>query len=140
MLKRQGVISTWHDRRLTAGEDIDKGITEELERADIILLLVSPDFLASEYCYGVEMSRALERHNAGSARVIPVILRPCEWREAPFGGLLATPIDGKAVTKYADRDDAFLEVAKAIRAFALRETKADHGQNTPRTSRPDRCR
>lgn len=118
MLKRQGIISTWHDRRLVAGEDVDKAISDELERADIVLLLVSPDFLASEYCYGVEMTRAIERHKEGSARVIPVILRPCEWRETPFGGLLATPTDGKPLTKYADRDEAFLEVAKAIRAAA----------------------
>src|SRR5213080_3948433 len=83
MLKRQGVISAWHDRRLIAGSDIDTGITEELEGADIILLLVSPDFLASDYCYGVEMTRALERQAAGEARVIPVILRPCEWKQAP---------------------------------------------------------
>lgn len=118
MLKRQGIISVWHDRRLLAGDDIDKGISAELESADIILLLASPDFLASEYCYSKEMLRALERHSAGTARVIPVILRPCEWQKAPFGKLLATPADGKPVTKWADRDDAFLEVAKAIRAAA----------------------
>jgi hypothetical protein len=58
MLKRQGVISTWYDRRLIAGDNIDEGIAQELERADIILLLVSPDFLASEYCYGIEVARA----------------------------------------------------------------------------------
>jgi hypothetical protein len=118
MLKRQQVISVWHDRRLLAGDDIDKGISTELEAADIILLLVSPDFLASEYCYSTEMGRALERHNEGSARVIPVILRPCEWLEALFGKLLATPTDGKPVTKWADKDDAFLDVAKAIRNAA----------------------
>jgi hypothetical protein len=70
MLKRQGVISTWDDRRPIAGDNIDNGIALELEQADIILLLVSPDFLASDYCYGVEVARALERHAAGEARVI----------------------------------------------------------------------
>jgi hypothetical protein len=118
MLKRQGVISSWHDRRLLAGDDVDKGISDELNKADIVLLLVSADFLASDYCYGIEMGRALERHAAGSARVIPVILRPCDWHEAPFGKLLATPTDGKPVTKFANRDEAFLEVAKAIRSVA----------------------
>ena len=87
MLKRQGVISTWHDRRLIAGSDINSGISQELERADIILLLVSPDFLASEYCYGTEMIRALQRHAAGEAHAIPVILRACEWAQAPFGNV-----------------------------------------------------
>jgi hypothetical protein len=116
MLKRQGVIETWHDRRLIAGDAIDQGISGELERADIILLLVSPDFLASEYCYGVEMVRAMERHREGSARVIPVILRPCEWHHAPFGTLLATPVDGRPVTKFANLDDAFLQITQAVRA------------------------
>lgn len=125
MLKRQGIITVWHDRRLMAGDEIDQGISAELESADIILLLASPDFLASDYCYSTEMLRALERHSAGTARVIPVILRPCEWQKAPFGKLLATPTDGKPITKWADRDDAFLEVAKAIRVAA--ESKGGKG-------------
>jgi TIR domain len=120
MLKRQGVISTWHDRRLVAGDDFNAGIARELEFADIILLLVSPDFLASDYCYGVELTRALTRHETGSARVIPVILRPCDWHQAPFGHLLATPTDGKPLSKFSDPDDAFLEITKAIRAAATK--------------------
>ncbi len=75
MLKRQAVITTWHDRRIVAGEDFDQEIDEHLQDADIILLLVSPDFLASDYCYKKEMARALEKHQNGEARVIPVILQ-----------------------------------------------------------------
>ena len=119
MLKRQGVISVWHDRRLIAGDNVDSGIAKELDAADIILLLVSPDFLASDYCYGVEVARALERNAAGEARVVPVILRPCEWHVAPFGKLLAVPTDGRPITKWPDPDDAFLEITKAIRAAAV---------------------
>ena len=115
MLKRQGVIDVWHDRRIVPGEPIDAGISAELERADLILLLVSPDFLASDYCYEREMHRAMERHAAGEAKVLPVILRPCDWHDAPFGRLLATPTDGKPITRFADLDEAFLEVTKAIR-------------------------
>ena len=118
MLKRQGVITTWHDRRIEAGKDLDKAISHYLEEAKIILLLVSPDFLASDYCYNVEMARALERHKNGEARVIPVILRPCDWHTAPFGKLLAVPKDGKPATKYANQDDAFLEIVGAIRDAA----------------------
>lgn len=114
MLKRQGVISAWHDRRLVAGDTVDQGINQELERADIILLLVSADFLASDYCYGIAMARALERHALGEARVIPIILRPCDWHQAPFGKLLASPTDGRPVTKWPDPDDAFLDITKAI--------------------------
>ena len=131
MLKRQGVIATWHDRRLIAGAEIDSGISQELERANIILLLVSPDFLASEYCYGTEMTRALRRHAAGEARAIPVILRPCEWTQAPFGNLLAAPKDGKPVTKWADLDEAFLDITRAIRSA----TAAHASTGAPGTSR-----
>src|ERR1019366_5306950 len=135
MLKRQGVISTWHDRRLIAGDGVDQAISKQLEAADIILLLVSPDFLASDYCYGVEMTRALERHAAGEARVIPVILRPCEWKHAPFGHLLASPTDGKPVTKWPDADDAFLDVAKAIRAAAGGNTSGNAARPEPQSPR-----
>jgi len=118
MLKRQGVISVWHDRCLLAGDEVDAGIAEELERADIVLLLVSPDFLASEYCYGIEMQRAMARHEQGTARVIPVILRPCEWDQTSFKKLLASPTDGKPVSKFTSPDDAFLDITKAIRKAA----------------------
>lgn len=118
ILKRQGIIATWHDRRITAGEEIDHTISSNLEAADIILLLVSPAFLASEYCYDREMLRAMERHESREAVVIPIILRPCEWHHTPFGKLLATPTDGKPVTQWPDRDTAFLEVTKAIRGAA----------------------
>lgn len=116
MLKRQGLINAWHDRRIVAGGPVDRTISDELERADLILLLVSPEFLASDYCYEREMKRALERHEAGEARVMPVILRPCDWQEAaPFRHLLATPTDGKPVTRFPDLDEAFLDVTRAIR-------------------------
>lgn len=118
LLKRQGVIETWHDRRIGAGAEFAQEIDEHVNSDDIILLLVSPDFLDSDYCYEREMIRALERHDAGEAIVIPVILRPCEWQHAPFGKLNAVPPDGRPVTKFADRDDAMLEVTKALRSAA----------------------
>lgn len=120
MLKRQGIIETWHDRRIGAGNEIDATIDAHINSDEIILLLVSPDFLASDYCYDIEMTRALERHKTGSATVIPVILRACDWHHAPFGKLLAVPRDGKPVTQWPDRDQAFLEVAQSIRAAAER--------------------
>lgn len=115
ILKRQGVISTWHDRRITSGSELDSSINGNLEKADVVLLLVSPDFLASDYCYDIEMGRAMERHDTTEAKVIPVILRSCDWYDAPFGKLLATPTDGKPVTKFPTLDDGFLEVTKAIK-------------------------
>ena len=115
MLKRQGVIETWHDRRIGAGQEIHPAIDHHVESDEIILLLVSADFLASDYCYDIEMRRAMERHEKKEAIVIPVILRACDWHHAPFGKLKAVPLDGKPITQWADIDDAFLQVAKAVR-------------------------
>ena len=120
MLKRQGVIDTWHDRRIGAGQEIDSAIDNHINSDEIVLLLVSPDFIASDYCYNIEMTRAMERHTANEAIVIPVILRACDWHHAPFGKLLATPEDGKPVTLWPDRDVAFLQVAQAVRKAAER--------------------
>jgi hypothetical protein len=125
MLQRQGIIETWHDRRIGAGNDFAGAIDDRLNSCDIFLLLVSPYFLASDYCYDVEMARAMERHQEGSARVIPVILDPCDWHEAPFGKLLAAPKDGKPLSKFANIHDGFLDVAKSIRLAARELGKAD---------------
>lgn len=115
MLLNEGLIEPWHDRRIVAGSEIDATIDDELEKADVILLLVSPDFLASRYCYGIEVQRAMERHRAGVARVIPVILRPCEWNRGVFSRLLAAPADGRPVTRWPDQDEAFLDITRAVR-------------------------
>jgi hypothetical protein len=122
-LKRQGVIETWHDRRIAAGSHIDRTISRELEAADAILLLVSANFIASDYCYNREMRRALERHEAGDAQVIPVILRRCDWHGTPFGKLMATPKDGKPITTFPDLDEGFMQVVEALKG-ALASMKA----------------
>ena len=114
-LQRQGLIDAWHDRDISAGTEWEKAIDENLNTAQIILLLVSPDFMNSDYCYSIEMKRALERHVAGEARVIPVILRPVDWKKSPLGKLQALPKDGKPVTSWLDQDEAFFNVAEGIR-------------------------
>lgn len=118
LLKRQGVVATWHDRRITAGSDVDKTISSELESSQIVLLLVSARFLDSDYCYEKEMMRALQKHEDGTAVVIPVILHPCDWHSAPFGRLRATPTDGKPVSMYANQHEAFAIIAKDVRDAA----------------------
>lgn len=115
-LKRQGVIDAWHDRRISAGKDLHADISGHLEAADIILLLVSPYFLASDYCYDIEMTRALERHESDEARVIPVIIHPCDWRHTPFRHLRATPTDGEPISKYPNIHDAHSIVIEDIRS------------------------
>ena len=120
LLSRQGIIDVWHDRRIGPGDELHRQINSHLVTADIILLLISADFLASDYCHDVEMKRAIERHDNG-ALVIPVILRPCDWHSAPFGSLRAVPKDGKPVVKHGTLDDGFLEVAQAVRQAASAE-------------------
>lgn len=131
MLKRQAVIETWHDRRIVAGDEFDGQISEQLESADMILLLVSPYFLASNYCYDVEMTRAMERHEQGLSRVIPVIVDPCDWHSTPFGKLLATPKDGRPISKFPNVHDAFLQVTTAIRHAVESNTKSGSMQKMP---------
>jgi len=118
LLKDEGVIQDWHDRRIQAGTEWDGVINENLEKAKIILLLVSSDFMASRYCRDVEVKRAMERHEAGAARVIPVIVRSVDWRSAPFGKLAALPKDGKPVRTWKDQDEAFTDIARGIREVA----------------------
>ena len=114
-LKRQGKIVAWHDRAIEAGEEWEAQIKSRLESAQIVLLLISPPFMASDYCYDIEMQRAIARHEAGTARVVPIILRPCDWKGSPFSKLQVLPKDAKPVTQWSDRDTAFLNVVEGIR-------------------------
>jgi hypothetical protein len=115
LLQRQGVIDAWHDREIAAGTEWAGQINEHLETAKVILLLISADFLASDYCYDVELKRAMERHKLGEARVIPIILRPVDWAGTSFARLQALPKDAKPVTTWENQDEAFTDVAKGIR-------------------------
>jgi len=138
-LKRQGLIETWHDRRITAGTELNGEISKHLDESDVILLLISPDFIASNYCVDIEMQRALSRHKAGEAIVIPIILRHCDWHDMPFGKLMATPKDGKPVKAWPDLDEAFVDVIKAIKdAIRLKSPPPEtpttsQSQTTPKT-------
>jgi len=115
LLKQEGLITGWFDREVRAGAEWAHEIQAHLNSAHIILLLVSPDFMASDYCYSIEMKRALERHDGNETHVIPIILRPTDWARAPFSKLQVLPSDRKPITKWQDRDEAFLHVAQGIR-------------------------
>lgn len=119
-LKHRGVVELWNDRRIDAGEEWAHAIDANLRAAKVILLLVSSDFIASEYCYDVEMREALRRHGAEEAVVIPVILRSCDWQELPFGKLQAATRDGRPIVKYPSLDDGFLEVVRSVNTAAQR--------------------
>src|SRR5579864_4070704 len=97
-LKRQNIISSWYDGDIVPGAEWENQILEHLKVAQIILLLVSADFMASDFCFSIEMQEAITRHNAGEARVIPILLRPTDWKGAPFAKLKMLPTDAIAVT------------------------------------------
>src|SRR5712692_10537591 len=79
-LQREGLIELWYDRKISAGTEWEPEIDIHLKQAQIVLLLISPDFMDSDYCYGIEMQKAIERPQRGEARVIPILLRHVYWR------------------------------------------------------------
>jgi len=115
VLKRKGLVDVSHDRKIGPGQEWDGEIAARLNTAHIILPLLSAYFFASDYCYNVEMAQALARQRSGEARVIPIILRPCQWQDTPFSGLQALPRDGKPVTQWPNEDEALDSVAEGIR-------------------------
>jgi NAD-dependent SIR2 family protein deacetylase len=123
ILKRKGVIRGWHEGEIGAGEEWDKEVRQHLEAAKMILLLVSADFLASDFCYEEQMRRAIQRHDRGEARVIPVIVDACDWEPAPFGKLSPLPENGTPVTSWPNQSEAFAEIAKGIRRQVERLTQ-----------------
>jgi WD40 repeat protein len=113
-LQRSGQITVWSDTSLNAGVEWEKELHQHLESADIILLLISSDFIASDYCYSTEMGRAIVRHNEGNVVVIPILLRSTVWQNAPFARLQMVPTNTKPITNWPDRDDAFHDVTMQI--------------------------
>lgn len=115
-LQRQGLIDMWYDRDINAGREWEQEINEHLNTSQIILLMVSPDFMNSDYCYGTEMRRAIERDERREANIIPIILRPVYWQGAPFGKLQALPTDAKAIRSryWRNLDEAFFSVVEGI--------------------------
>jgi hypothetical protein len=135
VFERAGRILKWHDREIPPGTDWEGQIDDRLQRAHVILLFVSPSFIESRYCYDVEVVAALGRHEDGTARVIPVILRPCAWEAAPFASLQALPQDAKPVTQWPDQDQVCLDVARSVMtvvdAIAAEERPPPGGQPRP---------
>lgn len=147
MLKREGQLEVWHDRELVVGDHLDNEISEYLETADLIVLLVSADFLASYYCYEREMARSLERADAGETRLAPIILRACDWKATPFAKYVLAPTDAKPIVEHPDIDAAFLQVVNELRRAMAKITEqpvlaeaaetavfAEDGFSAPRSS------
>lgn len=120
LLERQGLITGWKNRQIEAGAEWDTAIKNKLAEADIILLLVSPDFMASDYIWDKELAPAMKRHSQGSAHVIPIILRSTDLAGASFMALQCLPRDAKPVEKWGSVDDAMVDVVSGIRQVAER--------------------
>lgn len=114
LLQRIGTIESWHDRKIDIGDDWKRNVDENLAQADIILLLLSPDFIVSDYCFDYEMNQALERYQNGEVYIIPIIIRDVNWKNTPFSVLQALPRDGKAVTLWSNRDTAWKNISEGI--------------------------
>ena len=106
-LRQQNIITSWYDGEITAGTNWRSQIMQHLNNAQIILLLISDDFMASDFCYSIEMTQAIVRHDANQARVIPIILRPVDWQGAPFEKIQALPTGGKPMTDWPNQDNTF---------------------------------
>src|SRR6266700_3790505 len=114
-LKRQNIITSWFDGNIKPGEELQPHIIEHLNTAQITLLLVSANFIASDFCYSTEMKQAIARHDANKARVIPILLRPTDWKGAPFAKLKMLPTDAKAITLWPTHDEGFVNVIQGMR-------------------------
>lgn len=126
-LKNSEKVEIWQDRKIGAGTEWNQQILEEIDAADVILLLVTARFLNSNFCFGKEMKRAMMRHEQTTARVIPIILAPCTWQSAPFAKLNVLPTDGKAVTEWPNVDSAYTNVAQGISNAVDSILKARYG-------------
>lgn len=136
-LKRQGQINPWQDRAIEAGTAWDPQIKAQLEAAAIILLLITPRFMASDYIHDVELKRALERHQAGTARVIPIILKPTDLKDTPIAALQALPKDAKPVTTWTNQDEAFLNVVQGLRRVLTGLIQTATPPTPPDPARPE---
>lgn len=114
-MERDQVISGWYDREIHAGSRLDDTIVNELESASVFLACVSPDYIASDYCYDKELARALERESDGQLIIVPVVFEPCDWLATPLAQFMAVPTDGKPVSEHTNENVAFLDVVSSLR-------------------------
>ena len=140
-LQRAGLITVWHGRKISAGVPWEEEIDKYLSNAQIVLLLVSANFIASDYCYGVEFQRAMERHRQRTARVIAIILSPCRWRDTPLAKLQVSPRGANPVTQWADTEQAFVsiadDIAEVVKELRLVNPKDAERENPRDSDRPE---
>ena len=133
-LKRENV-TTWFDGDMNAGEKLDTGISKAMRDAHVFVGLLSPDYLASNYCWKIEYRRAMNRRARGTLQVVAVVLRLCDWKSTPAAGFKLLPEDGKEVTRWRSADDAFLNVAQGIRRVVATVRKSLSAPAPPKAKR-----
>lgn len=124
MLRREGALKEWYDREILAGDPVDSEVSANLESADLFLALASPDFLHSNYCYEKEMERAIEKHEFGQMRVIPIIVEPCDWKASPLVRFKALPRDGEPISDWTNENNAYLDIVNELRRISKNEVAA----------------
>ena len=133
-LQREGLISTWTDRKIPAGSTMDQNISSALTSSDLFIALLSPDYLASDYCYENEFETALEMQKGGQIIIIPIIVEPCDWLSTPFKKFKALPNDGKAISTWENQNTAFLDIIQNIRKLITFQNINQATQIGPKSS------
>ncbi len=132
-IKREGLMDVWYDREISAGSVLTEEIAKHLSSSDVFIAITSPDFLASHYCQDIEMKRAIELHDTGKIRVIPMIVEPCDWLSSPLSQFVAVPRDGKAISEWENANNAYLEIVGEIRKItAASQIKTRAGAARPK--------
>tara|TARA_R100000365_G_C2743090_1_gene71784 strand:- start:757 stop:1719 length:963 start_codon:yes stop_codon:yes gene_type:complete len=126
MLKREGLIQSFYDRDIYVGDPLDEEIERNLAESQIFIAVVSPDFIASDYCFERELATALKMHTENKIRVVSVLVQPCEWERSPLGNFLIAPKDAKCIAEWDNENAAFLNVVSEIRRIAEAFSSEQH--------------
>jgi TIR domain/HEAT repeats len=133
-LRQKGLIVEWHDRKIEPGVDWDKEISTQLDQADLVLILISPDFLASDYCFGVEMEQAFSRAKQGQSKLVPILARPCLWEDSRFSALQMIPRDAKPISSAPSIDEALKAVSLEVRKVVSEAVPAQKAKRPERVT------
>lgn len=137
-MKRDGLITEWTDEEIHAGGSLNNTISDALTSSKLFLALLSPDYIASNYCYNKEFETAQRMQEVGEIIIVPIIVEPCDWQGTPFGNLKALPKDGKAVSEWTNANNAFLNVIEELRRLTTLLKSTASIKNLHTTNGPEK--
>jgi len=144
LLQRKRHLDWWSEHQLAPGDEKNAWLSEAIQKADFILLLISIHFLSDDFCWSQQLEKAIERHDNGEAVVIPVFVRPCAWEDTPIERLEGVPPKGKAISNWSDKHEAWTQAArgiqKALVVWEKKQSKGDAGAIGTGSYRPRNCR